>query len=411
MNAHHIGPQQPTAAPQQEADTRLHNQPAPDIVSSTPSTSFTPSSHHPAPPTHKVQLPQADSAYGVDPVTGAQASQDDLAAVADSFQQPPDSSSAERRPAVPQTAPTSSGTGRAQQQSGPSDSAPTDITAFASELATRANVDDQSQGSTQQLRQAAQDADAGSAHPPSTSQQQQQQQAAGPSDIHASYQHKDFVPSTSHQPSTAAAQPSSMPVQGSEVHASYQHKDFTPGDLPSQLQPHTDSTAYPASAESASQQHSSELSESDAKLGPGFESEKRSVSQQEPSSKSQDSQPQQTLLQMVPPGAASQAEGQQENQLTALASASPSGQEETDHAAVDVSQDGAVSSGQPASEITAGAQPRPAAADRARQDSDAHTAGSGTAGSSNVQTEQAGTAGRGEQGYGQILHDMLLNEC
>ena len=40
FDSHHIGLQQPHAAPQQETDTKLHHQPAPDVTSSQPSSTF-----------------------------------------------------------------------------------------------------------------------------------------------------------------------------------------------------------------------------------------------------------------------------------------------------------------------------------------------------------------------------------
>ena len=58
FDSHHIGLQQPSARPQQETDTHLHNQPAPDVTSTQPSSAFAATTSPVQSPTSRPQAAQ-----------------------------------------------------------------------------------------------------------------------------------------------------------------------------------------------------------------------------------------------------------------------------------------------------------------------------------------------------------------
>lgn len=75
FDSHHIGLQQPSAPPQQETDTHLHNQPAPDVTSTQPSSSFTATTSPVQSPTSRQQAAHADSNASAPDASAPQTSQ------------------------------------------------------------------------------------------------------------------------------------------------------------------------------------------------------------------------------------------------------------------------------------------------------------------------------------------------
>lgn len=193
MNAHNIGPQQPTAAPQDETDTHLHDQPAPDVISSAPNTSFTPSSSQTVHNSHSS-------------ATAGNAADNQVVAIASTQPQAHYPSSAEAT-----QEPSSSAVGTSAASSQPYSHQPPvsdplgapSSTTSADQPALHANVDEQSQEGARQRQQAAEDAAQATMHTQSSSQQHPQQTGSQtqPSEIHASYEDKGFVPSTAHHQS------------------------------------------------------------------------------------------------------------------------------------------------------------------------------------------------------------------
>lgn len=190
MNAHNIGPQQPTAAPQDETDTHLHDQPAPDVISSAPNTSFMPSSSQTVHSSHSS-------------ATAGNAADNQAVAIASTQLQAYFPSSAEAT-----QEPSSSAVGTSAASSQPYSHQPPvsdplgapRSTTSADQPALHANVDEHSQEGAKQQQRAAEDAAQATMHTQSSSQQHPQQTGsqAQPSEIHASYEDKGFVPSTAH---------------------------------------------------------------------------------------------------------------------------------------------------------------------------------------------------------------------
>lgn len=400
MNAHHIGTQQPAAAPQDESDTHLHNQATPDVISSTPNAIPTPSSQHPVQQSHPVQLPQADSAYGVDPVSSTKGSRDGLAAVADSFQQSPDTSLASAQVSNQQPSTAAADTAQeshAHQQpaSGPTAAAPADITAFASQLATEANASDQSQGSAGQLQQPAGNATSTSAQASSTSQQQHQPGELG---LRPMQQHQDAVPSTAHQhsPSPSAADASQQASGGAaKIPASYQHQGFNPTDVPSQSEPHqaADPVQGRSDAVALAQPAAESVSTSKA---PGVQLEGSSESRQ-----GNAGQPETSPSQNV----ASQSSGARQQLDQPSTSRDEAASEGQNQMTSQTSQDDASAS---TSERQQPGDASVSRADRQEAVSDTEAADTAASESSNRRAEQNGTSGRGE---GDSLTMVVLTEC
>ena len=346
MNAHNIGTRQPTAAPQEETDTHMHNQPTPDVISTAPVTHPIPSSHHPTQAHHPVQLPEADSAYGVDPVSSTQqASNADFDPIADSFQEPASTSSPvadlvglakdllpnsiagaipstqeKQPPASSQTVQTTS-----HQQPAAGSSEAHDTTNAANQPGMQTNVDDRSQGSASQLQQAAEGAAQAQSQSsmPSPQQQQVQQPAESsqPPEVHASYQHKDFVPSMSSSQRLQVQEPAGS-SQPSEVYASYQHKGFVPSTAHHQPQSHTAADHMQGQSQAApSPHHASAPQPPHVQLEPSSQDRQAAFNQPEPSSsQSPAAQASAGLQQTAQPGVAFEAEDQATSQDTTSAS-------------------------------------------------------------------------------------------
>ena len=423
MNAHNIGTRQPTAAPQEETDTHMHNQPTPDVISTAPFSHPTPSSNHPTQAHHPVQLPEADSAYGVDPVSSTQqASNADLDPIADSFQEPASTSSpiADLVGLAKDLLPNSiAGAISSTQEKQPPASFNTalphthqhtapeahDTTNAASQPGMQTNVDDQSQGSARQLQQAAEGADQArlqSSIP--SSQQQQVQEPAGssqPSEVHASYQHKGFVPSMSSSQQKQVQQPAG-PSQPSEVHASYQHKDFVPSTAHHQPQSHTATDHMQGQSQAAPSPHNASAPQPPhAQLEPSSQDRQAAFDQPEPSSsQTPPAQASAGLQQTAQPGAASESEGQATSQDTTNASMAGQGSVTGQRAHPQLDR-----SDQPTAAAAAGISP--GQGPDAKAGSNAAASDVQASDSSHQQAEQEGTSGRGEDSFAGPVGECL----
>lgn len=292
MNAHSIGVQHPGAAPQEEMDRHLHNQPTADVSGTTPA---------PTSPSSNAAITQGVQTSGQ--ITGASENQSphtptQLDSDARASQQQQSRSAA--LPSSQYHAPSST---QFDQVQGNHRSPVPAVSSAALQLpqpALEAIIDGSSHSSASQLQPAAGAANAQGGNSPLQQAQPDQEHWAGSShsseghasfqhnndlarqthgqspeptveyavgpgpvsqqsaesghssEVHASYQHKDYVPSQTHGHSASLSVDSAAgPSQPSGIHASYQLKDYVPSDTQN----------LPQSSASAAQAHQERLDE------------------------------------------------------------------------------------------------------------------------------------------------------